>query len=337
MLWTSPIYKQVKTVAKGGFTGKKRDARGYNICYQNGKRVPCNALGEGKKKPASKKPAKKPVEQSVKEIKDLVESGQGTPEKLLGLIASHTVAELKQIQKDLGLSVKGNPLKAKRANAISQAALQLSKSASSDSPDSEESKTKYVMDAKGAPKELVDKVTKAMGYIPSNVHELFKAYGGSVVVTNKVTDYKKSLKNKTPRGWPPGSTWDDADGIYIESDKEAIVTSKSSRTEGTIKHEYGHGVDAALGYFSNSPEFLEAYGKDADSIGGDPKLSYFLQEGEAGRSEAFAEIFAQLYKGEERKSNSLFKFSNSGGASPIDLSKYFPNVLAVIKAKMESL
>lgn len=127
MLWTSPIYKQVKTVAKGGFTGKKRDARGYNICYQNGKRVPCNALGEGKKKPASKKPAKKPIEQSVKEIRDLVESGQGTPEKLLGLISGHTIPELKKIQAELGLSIKGNPAKAKRTDAIAQGALALMK------------------------------------------------------------------------------------------------------------------------------------------------------------------------------------------------------------------
>jgi len=126
-LGSSPIYKQVKTVVKGGFTGKKTDARGYNICYQNGKRVPCNALGEGKKKPASKKPAKKPVEQSVKEIRDLVESGQGTPEKLLGLISGHTIPELKKIQAELGLSIKGNPAKAKRADAIAQGALTLMK------------------------------------------------------------------------------------------------------------------------------------------------------------------------------------------------------------------
>lgn len=129
-LLSSPLYIQ-KSIEKAGFSGKREDKNGRTICYQNGKRVPCNALG-GKKKPPAKRPEKKPVEDTVKEIKGLVESGQGTPAKLLEMVKAHTVAELKKIQAELGLKIKGNPRKAERANKLAEAALALSKPKSED-------------------------------------------------------------------------------------------------------------------------------------------------------------------------------------------------------------
>ena len=121
-LESSPLYR--KSIAKAGFSGKREDKNGRTICYQDGKRVPCNALG-GKKKPPAKKPEKKPVEATVKEIKDLVESGHGTPAKLLELVKTHTVVELKKIQAEMGLKVKGNPLKVERVKKLTDAVLQL--------------------------------------------------------------------------------------------------------------------------------------------------------------------------------------------------------------------
>jgi hypothetical protein len=77
--------------------------------------------------------------------------------------------------------------------------------------------------------------------------------------------------------------------------------------------------------YCNSPEFKAAYEADMKeaAAGPDaPSLAYYLQPGEAGRSEAFAETFASVHGG--------------GASPPKTIASNFPRVKALIEAEIES-
>jgi hypothetical protein len=179
---------------------------------------------------------------------------------------------------------------------------------------------------------------EAVETVPAHVLAEAGQTGKSVHMGKKVTEVVPHLKGVTPRGWAPGSTWDEADGLYNNSVGEVIVTEetthgKSHRTAGVVRHELGHAVDEAWGetkgepsgLYCNSPEFQAAYEADMKeaAAGPDaPSLAYYLQPGAAGRSEAFAETFASVHGG--------------GGSSPKTIASNFPRVKALIEAEIES-
>ncbi len=188
-------------------------------------------------------------------------------------------------------------------------------------------------------------VHEALAEVPEPVHKLFAEFGGSVKVGKLVTEVNPELKGTSPRGWPPGATWDRAEGLYDPDKRAAVVTEFSEdeggnktrvdpkRLRGVALHEYGHGVDRALGanfgryperLFSQSTEFREAHAADVAS-GLPPGYKYYTQEGDAGPEEAFAECFADLH-GE----STCYR-------TPGTMAKHFPRTSALIKKRLESL
>lgn len=132
---------------------------------------------------------------------------------------------------------------------------------------------------------------------------LAKEYGISIWAGQRVTDRFPHLKGIYPRGWYPGATWDDADGVYDTSTRIAAVaegplagSSSSERRRGVLAHEFGHALDDASAIFSSRNEFKVAYKRDVDGMTQSERdqLGYYLQPGAAGRSEAFAEAFAHV-------------------------------------------
>jgi HK97 family phage portal protein len=106
------------------------------------------------------------------------------------------------------------------------------------------------------------------------------------------------LKGVTPRGWPKGTTWDDADGLYSYAEKMALKVygTGGSGSTSTLVHEVGHGIGRLLGY-NDDPELIALHVKDF------AHLSPYEQQGgpggEAGRQEFLAETIAKLaVKGE---------------------------------------
>jgi len=112
------------------------------------------------------------------------------------------------------------------------------------------------------------------------------------------------LKGQKPRGWPPGLTWDAVDGAYSPSRNLVVVAeetrdsnnnwNKSNRTEDVTRHEVGHATDYAMGKFSNSAAFTQAYEADTQVMPAalTGTLKYFLQSGDGGKEEACAEGIA---------------------------------------------
>lgn len=178
------------------------------------------------------------------------------------------------------------------------------------------------------------RVEDAYNKIPKNVRDAIENEGVTVVPTDKVTDVMPELKGMKPRGWPPGSSWEDVDGAYDVDGKRAIIAERQNagnkpqnrNVEGLTRHEVGHAADAT-GKFSDTKDFKDAYDKDVPGI---PKpaastLDYFLQSGDAGHEETWAEGFAV----------------ETGGASqniytPL-FNAHFKESLKVIKDQMQKM
>lgn len=151
-------------------------------------------------------------------------------------------------------------------------------------------------------------VNKAINEMPKSVVGRLEKAGYNIYAVHSITDAKPDWKGKRPRGYPKGATWDHVDGIHVAGEKEIIVaqmktefgsnkTVRTNRAVAVLFHETGHGLDHVLGDVSAHSDFREVYQKDVKSIpeGVHKRLSYYLQEGDVGPREAFAETFAQHY------------------------------------------
>ncbi len=162
--------------------------------------------------------------------------------------------------------------------------------------------------------------------LPQNVRDSLARDGVKVIATDKVTDIMPELAGQKPRGWPPGSSWDDVDGAYDTTGKRIIVaqrqgSSKPSKNDvaGLTRHETGHAVDR-LNNLSSQATFQTAYDREVANV---PKpdeqaLDYFLQNGDAGREEMFAETFAIINGGATTKYREFL------------LKKDFPDTIKVV-------
>lgn len=126
-------------------------------------------------------------------------------------------------------------------------------------------------------------------------------FGVTVAIVSWIPNLDPALGKQTPRGWPEDKTWHDADGGYMKATKTAAIAEntregKSRRSAFVAWHELGHATDHALGDYSHSAAFKSAYNDDTSILSKTQReqLSYFLQEGNAGPEEAFAQIYAAI-------------------------------------------
>lgn len=112
------------------------------------------------------------------------------------------------------------------------------------------------------------------------------------------------LRGTSPRGWPPGSTWDDVPGVVAEGRIIAIGDGRHSGASSTARHELGHGADEAIGArlgvgkMSARPDWLSLHGDYVAEPG--PHNPYYLQPGRAGAQEMWAEAFSAWAHGRRR-------------------------------------
>ncbi len=157
----------------------------------------------------------------------------------------------------------------------------------------------------------VDAVVSEIAKMPLADLRTMERAGISVYACrDSVADGLPRLANEQPRGWPPGSTWQQVPGAYSPSDKAVVIATRAGpgggrevfptgARHGSVSlaaHEAGHAVDAARGYESRSDrDFIAAY--DSDLARGN-MADYYTQAGDAGRSEAYAESYAYFVSGD---------------------------------------
>jgi SPP1 gp7 family putative phage head morphogenesis protein len=177
------------------------------------------------------------------------------------------------------------------------------------------------------------------------VRQLLASKGVRVRLGENMTDVNPSLKGITPRGWPEGTTWENAEGGFDRQSKVVIVgrtrlhTSGSgqvvvsNRTPGVMRHEVGHALNNALDNIVDGSLFRAAYEKDFEAIqrlsDNSKKLvkkqySYRLPETNPGgyRSETFAELVAEL---------------SGGGVSAFNTAKRFPESAKVVRKILDDI
>ncbi len=131
-----------------------------------------------------------------------------------------------------------------------------------------------------------------------------------VACRDSVTDHLANLRGVTPRGWPPGSTWDRVPGVYDPASMSVVMATHDGANGARLLpdpgyghgsfnalfHEFGHALDAtkALDVDSRSSSFRQAYEADRTALE-TANQSYLLQPGDAGPEEAFAEMSARHF------------------------------------------
>ncbi len=167
-----------------------------------------------------------------------------------------------------------------------------------------------------------DFVTTTTAGYPRGVQKALREHGTRIEVTGKLTSAYPGLKGKHPRGWPAGTTWDSVSGLHSPSKNAIIVSEKyrlirqkhyvsegPKRRLGMLNHEVGHAYDQTYmaskayatipaGSYSRTPAFAKAHRDDLKALRKNDlqnmhRRRYFMQKGDAGRSETFAECFAE--------------------------------------------
>lgn len=165
--------------------------------------------------------------------------------------------------------------------------------------------------------------------LPSDALTILRDQGTRVVVSRgSVTDYREDLEGVRPRGWPPGSSWDDVPGLNSSAANEVVIAIIGHGTEegarvpqageghgsyNLVLHEAMHAVDkndTSRDSRSGGEGFTTARDADVGALS-----SYLAQAGGAGRSETYAEAAARYYGGDttlEAELPELYDYFASG-------------------------
>ena len=151
----------------------------------------------------------------------------------------------------------------------------------------------------------------AYAAVPERSRAIMEKRNFQIKTGVKLTDADPSLHKSPMRGWPPGSSWDQAEGLY-DNAKNTMVVAQYKRVEQTDKweesarlptvmaHEMGHAVDFNDHglhppiRLSTDNRFYEAHYADVAALSAEDKaqVAYFTQEWSAGPQETFAELHA---------------------------------------------
>ena len=180
---------------------------------------------------------------------------------------------------------------------------------------------------------------QTLAQLPTVLVQRIKDSGYRLRFGTTLLEMRPDLKGKTPRGWRPGSTFEHVDGLhdpdeqqicifeYFKSDLTATSYTKNTRAAGVFRHEIGHLLDRLFGGLSDQERFRTAYERDLEYLFSQEDLfdecSYYVQDGIAGRKEAFAELFAILMGG--------------GAAQNAPVKAAFANALAALRDELEGL
>lgn len=157
--------------------------------------------------------------------------------------------------------------------------------------------------------------------------------GGVTMETGlNVIDVRPDLKGVRPRGYPAGYDWNAANGLFSVVDSKVVVTQQrhgkrttNADVKNTALHELGHGFAKITG-METDEKFLKVYNAEAKRARKDKSagrtLSYFLQSGRAGASEAIAQGFAE-------------SVSPGGFYGSTDFQKFFPKTMNFLQKEMK--
>ncbi len=179
--------------------------------------------------------------------------------------------------------------------------------------------------------------------IPINVRAALQRSGYHLTLSRTVPSAVPSTRGRQVRGYQRTTTWNNIFGMFNRGSKQVIMAEYAEsegaapqlvtlndgrRRLGILKHECGHAVDEMLQNYSHNAAFAAAYNKGVARLSTDydrRMLEYYLQAGDAGKEEAFAEVFA---------------IACGNGCHPDTdalLRRNFPELIALISRRIQSV
>lgn len=174
---------------------------------------------------------------------------------------------------------------------------------------------------RGISNTALSQVFLGLSEIPRTYRHQLEADGFKVVVTPDLLDAMPELAGQTPRGYRDGATWHSTNGITDRAGKRIVIAEQCSTPgpdgkpikpplDRTVQHEFGHAYDYYAGLkrfgataenpfpaISHGKQFSDAYAKDSAKVPESlrSKLAYYLQPGDAGKEELFAQMFVLFF------------------------------------------
>lgn len=195
----------------------------------------------------------------------------------------------------------------------------------------------------GVSDDFVGEIEDAASTLPQAAVKALCKAGYKIELSRTVPDAVPTSRNQQVRGYEPHSTWNEVFGMFnrttakiimaqyaqLPGDKNSVLSQldDKQRRRGILRHEFGHALDAYLGNFSHTSAFAQIYKEEKTTVTGAEQktLAYYLQAGDAGREETFAELFASLDgMGCDRNSDVM-------------LQKRFPRLLKLITTRLSAL
>lgn len=157
--------------------------------------------------------------------------------------------------------------------------------------------------------------------MPPEVHRLLARYmaqsdGGGIwvggVPVSQLGHMRGQPSEMEPTQWDTRTSWDQVGGV-IYWDRRAVLVGdvRDQRRRSAMNHELGHALDHAAGWadpdfghgdrLSGRPEWRRLYDTavaEAEDLGR-PLNPYFLQPGNRGAEEFFAEAYSEWTRGNE--------------------------------------
>ncbi len=174
-------------------------------------------------------------------------------------------------------------------------------------------------------------VLKALEKVPKPIRDRLAERGLKIQIVSSLVDADPGLRGGRPSGYTHGGGWDNCPGRYDDFRKTIFVGERNGwrnqpmalnqGAEGITLHELGHAFDDQ-NYCSTSDDFKKAYAEDTRSLSNETRHIYevYLQEGAAGPSEMFAELFHCF-------------FSNETSHRGMDQAKAFPKCYAYVQKR----
>lgn len=177
------------------------------------------------------------------------------------------------------------------------------------------------------------RITTALAKIPKAIRDIISDTDVEIQIGSQLTTMRPDLSGVRPRGWGENDTWDMVEGCargnvaYVAEKHISRITGQlkdNNRVEGALYHEIGHTIDYEIG-ISNNAKFVTAYLNDIEALDSNDKkaMSYFVQQGEAGRSETVAEAIAILAG-----------LGSGGGLDDEIFKKKFPQSMRVVTSML---